>query len=256
MLQLILILIIGSFSGILTGLLGASGVMAVVPGMILLGYSAHQAIGASLAVDMMASTVVAGTYYRNGRVALQEGAVMAAAAVVGALGGSYFSSYVPEFELGGGFGLALIGAAILLWKNGAGKITYFQNTSVSRLLQTYPTLSRLLIGLGGGIYCGLFGAGGGTFFLLTLLMLGLSVHQAIGTSTMVMALTTASGAIAHAAILPLPYLTVAGIGCGTLAGSYLSARMANKLDEGRLVRLVAVIFAVLGVVIIADAFWG
>ncbi len=255
MIQPVLILLIGSFSGILTGLMGASGVMAVVPGMVLLGYSVHQAIGASLAVDMLASVVVAGTYYKNGNVALRDGILMALAAAVGALAGSSFSSFVPEFELGGGFGILLIVMAALLWKNGPqGKIPILQENRISRWIQSYPVLSRLIIGLTGGISCGLFGAGGGTYFLLALLLLGLSVHQAVGTSTMVMALTTASGAIAHAAILPLPYLTVAGIGCGTLAGSYASARLANRLEEQRLVRVIAIVFAALGAAILIKGF--
>ena len=235
--------------------MGASGVMAVVPGMVLLGYTVHQSIGASLAVDMMASTVVAGTFYRQGQVALREGAVMAVAAVLGAQLGSHFSSYVPEVELGGGFGLVLIGTAVLLWRNGKQEnMQFLQGSSIPKRLQSHPNLSRLLIGLYGGVYCGLFGAGGGTFFLLALLLLGMSLHQAVGTSTMVMALTTASGALAHAAILPLPILTVTGIGCGTLAGSYASARLATRLDEQRLIRIVAAVFAVLGVVVLISAF--
>jgi hypothetical protein len=47
--------LIGIFAGTMTGLMGASGMMAVVPGIILLGYSAYQAIGVSLAVDVILS---------------------------------------------------------------------------------------------------------------------------------------------------------------------------------------------------------
>ena len=65
--KLVLTFLVGCFAGAITGLMGASGVMAVVPGMTLLGYSVRQAIGASLAVDMIASVVVTWTYYRHGR---------------------------------------------------------------------------------------------------------------------------------------------------------------------------------------------
>ncbi len=53
-----IILGVGFIAGIVTGLIGASGVMVIVPGLTLLGYSAFDAIGASLFTDTIASFVV------------------------------------------------------------------------------------------------------------------------------------------------------------------------------------------------------
>ena len=73
--------LVGCFAGVMTGLMGASGMMAVVPGIILLGYSAYQAVGVSLAVDVIASVIVAIAYYRHGRVDLSRGLWIAVAAI-------------------------------------------------------------------------------------------------------------------------------------------------------------------------------
>ena len=83
-------------------------------------------------------------------------------------------------------------------------------------------------------------------FLFALLLLGYSLHQAIGTSTVIMALTTASATVGHAMIGHLPYLAIGGIATGTVVGSFTSARLANRLDEHRLGKIIALILGVLG----------
>ena len=53
-----LILLVGCFSGMVTGLTGASGVMVVVPLiLILFKFPIHEAIGTSLVVDVLLSLI-------------------------------------------------------------------------------------------------------------------------------------------------------------------------------------------------------
>lgn len=70
---IVTIIVIGFIAGIITGLIGANGVMIIIPGLTLLGYSAFDAIGASLFADTLASVAVAWTYYQNGNVNLKQG---------------------------------------------------------------------------------------------------------------------------------------------------------------------------------------
>jgi len=247
MLEFVLILCVGGFAGMMTGIMGASGVMAVVPGMLLLHYSTFQAIGTSLAVDMIASLVVSLTYFRHGRVNLGQSFWIAAAAVLGAQAGSHFSFRVPDIGLSYGFGIALIGSAVYFWMKGlSGEVGKFQNLPLAKIMKQKPVISGLIVGLWAGVYCGLFGAGGGMLFLFALLLLGYSLHQAIGTSTVIMALTTASGAIGHAMVGSLPYLAIGGVAAGTVVGSITSARLANRLDERSLGKMIALILGLLG----------
>jgi uncharacterized membrane protein YfcA len=247
MLRLLLVLAVGGFAGAMTGLMGASGVMAVVPGMIMLGYSPHQAIGTSLAVDMTASVVVAYTYYHHGRIDLRQGIWIALAAVLGAQLGSRLSTHVPDLDLSEGFAIFLLVSAVLLWHNGLRReLDKFQEWRIAAWVKAHPLFTSIAIGLWAGVYCGIFGAGGGLLFLFILLLLGYSLHVAVGTSTLIMALTTASGAVGYAAAGNLPYLTVGGVATGTVLGSLATARLANQLNERYLSRLIAVIFALLG----------
>jgi len=98
------------------------------------------------------------------------------------------------------------------------------------------TLQRLLLaialGFGVGIVTGVFGAGGGLMFLLLLIVvLGEPLHKAIGTSTLIMALTAFSGTIGYMihGFLNILYSTITSLG-SIIAGT-ISSRIANKLPE-------------------------
>jgi uncharacterized membrane protein YfcA len=66
--SIILLIVIGLCAGCITGLIGASGILVVVPALtIVLAFPVHTAIGTSLAVDVIASVVVSYIYYRKGR---------------------------------------------------------------------------------------------------------------------------------------------------------------------------------------------
>jgi uncharacterized membrane protein YfcA len=250
MAQFLLILSVGGFAGIMTGLMGASGVMAVVPGMLLLGYSAHQAIGTSLAVDLTASVLVVITYFQHGKVNLGQGLYIALAAILGAQIGSRFSVALPESGLSLGFGLFLIASSLLLWRQGLSRpLDKLQASRLALWFKGKP-LACIAIGLYAGVYSGLFGAGGGLLFLFALLLLGYSLHQAVGTSTLIMALTTASGTLGHAMLGQLPLLAIGGVTTGTVLGSLASARLANRMDERFLSKAIALVLGLLGVMIL------
>ena len=227
--------------------------MVVVPCMILLGYSAYQAVGISLAVDVIAAVIVAMAYYRHGRVDLRRGLWIAVAAMIGAQLGSRWIFYVPESGLSGGFGVLLIITAGVFWREGIGHggvgrgIDRFQGSPLAGWLGEFSGVTSTLIGLVVGVISGMFGVGGGVLFLFALLLLGYPLHVAVGTSTMIMALTTLSGAIGHAAVGNLPYTTVVVASAGTILGSFTSARFANRLDEETLGKAIAVLFGVLGI---------
>ena len=90
---------------------------------------------------------------------------------------------------------------------------------------------------------------------LFVLVLGYGLHAAVGTSTMIMALTTISGTIGHAVIGNLPYEAIFFAAIGTVLGSLASARLANRLSEAALSKAIAIVFAILGVALLLATFW-
>jgi len=118
----LLIVLVGLIAGVVTGLIGASGVMVIVPGLVMLGYGAADAIGASLFADTVASLVVSWTYYQAGNVNLRQGWWIAVGSVLGAQVGSYISPHIAESSLGGFFGIFLIITAVIFALRGMGTV--------------------------------------------------------------------------------------------------------------------------------------
>ena len=98
---------------------------------------------------------------------------------------------------------------------------------------------------------GLFGAGGGILLIfLCTGVLGLSLHKAIGTSTMVMCITALSGFIGYSVQGSINYIFGAFLGLGSIIGGIISARIANAINEEILRIVFGIINIGLGVVTI------
>ncbi|WP_267496981.1 sulfite exporter TauE/SafE family protein [Candidatus Methanoliparum sp. LAM-1] len=108
-------------------------------------------------------------------------------------------------------------------------------------------LVSVLIGLILSIVTGIIGAGGGVMILIVLIfILGFPLQKAIGTSALIMAITTFSGFIGYAIHGNIDVLSGIIIGIGAVVAGIGSARFANKIDEKSLGRVVASIFIILG----------
>ncbi|MFQ6085766.1 MAG: sulfite exporter TauE/SafE family protein [Candidatus Bathyarchaeia archaeon] len=249
---LLMTVLIGLFSGMAMGLTGSSGVLIVVPLLnLLLNFSIHESIGTSLLVDIMASLAVSYTYYRHGNMNVKSGIWVAIGSVLGAQLGTLFAFGMPEAGLGGAFGIFLIVVGVLMWKKGLSReaiasrvkgIVRFENRNQQIAVAG-------ILGLIVGINTGIFGAGGGIWILLILIfVLNLSLHEAIGTSTLMMAITACSGAIGYASHASLSLRGGLVVGFGAAVGGIASARFANKSTERALTKVVSGLFVFLGVV--------
>ncbi|MBG0767953.1 MAG: sulfite exporter TauE/SafE family protein [Spirochaetaceae bacterium] len=258
--EYVLVLCIGCIAGIVTGLIGASGVMVVVPAFIILGYTTSDAIGASLFIDTIASLVVAWTYYQNKNLNLKQGIWITIGSVSGAQIGSFISPFIPEVGLSSAFSIFLVITAVLFWFRGAkvgvpnlnGNDANPQQSRILKLLRSNVIVSSLLLGILVGIISGLFGAGGGVMILLILVfVMQYSMHEGIGTSTLIMAFTAASGTIGHAITSNLPLKASIFGAIGTVIGGRFAAKLANKVNEKVLSKVMGGVFVALAVIMLA-----
>ncbi len=258
---IVTIFAIGLVAGIITGQIGASGVMVIVPGLIMLGYSTFDAIGVSLFADTIASLIVSWTYYQHGNLNLKQGWWIAIGSVLGAQMGSFISPHIPEIGLSNSFGIFLIITAVIFWRRGNRKslISTNKEQSINKdkknnllsFLKSNVVISGIILGLLIGIITGLLGAGGGVMILLILVfVMDYKMHEGIGTSTLIMAFTAASGTIGHAITGNLPHEAAIYAALGAVIGGRISARYANKVNEATLSKIVGTIFAILGIMMI------
>jgi len=251
----LLMLALGLLSGVVMSLIGASAVMIIVPSLSLaFGYGMHVAIGVSLLVDVIASLAVGYAYWRRGNVDLRHGLWIALGSVAGAQLGAGFTVALQDWFLAVSYGLWMVGAGAAIWRKGLDRAAIAGR--FRRYLQLDSAAGRaavaLALGFGIGVNCGIFGAGGGILIMMVFIfLLDYPIHMAVGTSTVIMAVTAASAAVGYGLRGNIDTLASAVIAAGTVTGGMAGARLANLVSERALARIVGGIFMTLGVVMTA-----
>lgn len=106
---LVLLLCIGLFAGLMSGMIGIGGGIVMVPMLLLLGMSQHQSQGISLAVLAVPVTALAAfNYYKEGYVDIKYAAIIAIFFVIGGYIGSKFALQIDERILKKVFGFILL----------------------------------------------------------------------------------------------------------------------------------------------------
>ena len=243
---------LGLASGLVMSLIGASAVMVIVPGLtIVLNFAMHTAIGVSLLVDVIASIAVGYAYWRHGNVDMRQGLWIALGSIVGAQFGAGITVVIPGLALAISYGVWMVGAGATIWSKGLDRTKiadrfykYVRFESRTRQIAVCIFLG-LLIGLNSGI----FGAGGGILIMLVLMfVLDYPIHSAIGTSTIIMAITAASATMGYLARGNVDVTASLIVAAGTVIGGLSGAKFANYVSERTLSKLVGGIFMILGVV--------
>lgn len=114
----LIILLLGLGVGVLVGLLGIGGGVALVPAMVyLLGMDQHLAQGTSLFILLPPIGLGAlREYWKQGQVDLKAGILCALGMLLGAYGGSLVALPLASRHLKGMFGCFLVLSAVLLWR--------------------------------------------------------------------------------------------------------------------------------------------
>ena len=225
----------GLLIGVLLGLTGGGGSILTVPLLVyLVGLDPKIAIATSLFVVGIASLAAVGSHARSGNVHWRTGAMFGLAGMVGAYTGGRVAQYISEILL------LLLFAGVMLGSGSA--MLRRRNRELRNAEGPKPSERRwgkvALDGLVVGIVTGLVGAGGGFLVVPALVLLGgLPMHAAVGTSLLVIAMKCFAGLagyIAHVPIDPVSGVIVSSCAIlGTVAGSRLSGRIpAAQLQKG------------------------
>ena len=107
---------IGLIAGLLSGLLGVGGGIIVIPLLVLLGFSQHQAHATSLAAICPIAIVGATKFALAGEVEYALAVALAVGTLVGAPLGARIMAALPEPRLKVVFGVVMIvSGGVLLW---------------------------------------------------------------------------------------------------------------------------------------------
>ena len=237
-------ILLGFVIGLSLGLLGGGGSILTVPALVyVVGQSPQAAVTASLVIVGANSAMGAFTHRSQGtlnwKVALVFGGVGMAAAYVAA----GWSKLLPPTALMTLFALLMLVVGLFM-------IFKPQPTAPDGGRGWWVTIAS---GLGVGVMTGFLGVGGGFLIVPALVMLiGLPMAQAVGTSLLVIAMNSAAGFLGHLGEGAFDWSLVVVFVLAGLAGTFTGSRLAGRLPATRLRRLFAGFVIVLGVLLLID----
>lgn len=240
--------------GVSLGLLGSGGSILTVPVLVyLVGQDEKVAIAGSLFI--VGSIAVAGSlqFVRAGLINWRSVAIFGLPGMAGTYAGAAIAAYVS-----GLMQLALFAIVMLL-------ASYLMLRPIKLADAEYAPRALWKIagdGMVVGIITGLVGVGGGFLIVPALVLLGgLSMHQAVATSLVIIALKSFSGFYKYLDVLGdqdlsldwpvLALVTVLGI-----AGSIAGSRLARRVQQDRLKRWFGYFLIVMGIYILARSLPG
>ena len=213
-------LLLAGLVGLSLGLLGGGGSILTVPILVyVVGLGAKEAIAASLVVVGLASLIGSISHWKVGNVNLRVAVPFGVLAMIGAfLGSRVLAPRVDGTTQLIMFAIVMLLAAISMLR-GPKRIDRTRTSS-----KLGPIV--LVVGVGVGILTGLVGVGGGFLIVPALVLLaGIPIKEAVGTSLLVIAMNSASGFAGYAGRIEIPWVFVGAFsaiaGVGIVAGAYL-----------------------------------
>jgi uncharacterized protein len=230
--------------GISLGLLGGGGSILTVPILTYAGGMAPKAaIASSLFVVAVTSAFGVLAHARAGRVRWRTGIVFGAAGMVGAFGGGRLAAYIPGDILMLMFGLMMAATAIAMLRK--------PKTLAPPQAGDLPVGKVIGEGVVVGIVTGIVGAGGGFLVVPALVLLGgLSMEAAIGTSLVVISLKSFAGLAGHLGHVDVDWHVTLGVTAAAIVGSQIGGRLAGRISPATLRRGFGVFVIVMAIFIL------
>lgn len=223
--------LLGLGIGVLVGLVGGGGSILAVPALIYgVGLPLSSAVPTSLLVVGISSAVAAVPRWVHREVQWRIAAVFGAAGIPAAFAGAAINSLLsPRLLLFGFVALMLLAAyRMLQGDEQEGGDCALPGGGVN-WRSCLP--KAIASGAGVGFLTGLFGVGGGFVIVPALvLLLGLPMTLAVGTSLVIVGINSAAGFLAHLGEARLdPTITVA-FTLATVTGALVAGRLGSRLS--------------------------
>lgn len=228
----VLLVVAAVLIGLTIGVFGSGGSILTVPVLrYVLGHEDKAAVAESLAIVGLIAVVGFLPYAHKRLVHWRSVLFFGVPGMIGTYGGAWLAKFVPgPVQLVLFAGVMLLAAAVL-WVRGETKTTPGEIITP----KVRPKWIVIVEGLIVGVLTGLVGVGGGFIIVPALVVLGgLDLRRAVGTSLVIIALKSAAGFLKYVSVLEelnidlngraIAILAVLGI-VGSLAGRSVSSRL-------------------------------
>ncbi|MBN2111228.1 MAG: sulfite exporter TauE/SafE family protein [Methanosarcinaceae archaeon] len=261
------LLVTGLAVGLAAGLLGVGGCFIMVP--VQFWVLTHMGVDPTIAIRIafgtnlavVLPTAISGAYGHNkkGAVLWKQAAYLGASGFCGAIAGAYVASNLPGDVLKTAFGLVILLGAV--------RMLTAKPPHIDEEISESPVLYAAA-GIFLGLVSGIIGIGGGVVMVPVMVMgLKFRMHQAVGTSTAVMALTAIGGILSYMYngwnVTGLPAYSLGYVNMlqfVLLAGTsvpmaYVGSKIAHRLSHKNLRNLFIIVMLYMGLKMIGVYGW-
>ena len=219
------LVLVGLAAGLLGGMMGVGGGIVMVPLLVFLGLGRHRALATSLAAIVLIGSAGATSYALSGAIEIGLGVTIGIGGVVGSVLGASLMHRASARSLSIIFGVVLIIAAVRMI-SGASPLPGAADYASAVLLAI-----AVGIGLIAGGFAGISGIGGGVVIVpSSVLLLGLTQHEAQGTSLVAIIFTSTAGTIVNLRNQRVRLKDGLVVGVGGVAGSLMGSQFALGVD--------------------------
>jgi len=243
--MLILVIFAGAVTGLVLGLFGSGGSIIAMPSlMYLLDVSPKSAIAMSLGIVAITATLSAWDHWRRGNVDVHVALVFGLFGVLGTYGGARLGVLLPVLLQLSLFAFVMYAAAWKMLRPASpaapGVPTAMATAESGKVFGSlgWGRMGHIAAhGIGIGVLTGIVGVGGGFLIVPALVLLsGLPMKLAIGTSLAIVAAKSYAGFAGYFGAVPIDWTTMASFTAVTVLGSFAGTRLASRFSQERLKR--------------------
>ncbi|CDM64873.1 sulfite exporter TauE/SafE family protein [Pyrinomonas methylaliphatogenes] len=247
MMRLALGLVLSVAIGTSLGLLGGGGSIITVPVLVyVLGVDTYRAIGMSLAVVGATSLIGAALHQRHGQVNLKAGATFGVSGAAGALIGARLTYLLSPPVLQVAFAALMLIVAVLM-------LAREQTAEAIDGPRRFNPVKAAAAGMTVGALTGFLGVGGGFLIVPALIFFGeLTVHEAIGTSLLVIAINSFAGLIGHLERGRFDWRLTSLITLCAVSGALIGTALSNRTSSRNLRKSFAVFVIIVALFLVAE----
>lgn len=243
----VILLLVGSLTGVLSGILGIGGGILMVPALTLFGVPLIEATATSLVGVLLSALSGSVRNLSTGELNWRNSLLIAMFGILTAQVGAWLGDRLPDPILSIAFAAMLVVTIRLIDlkrslqhqnvadESAAASVTPTAEAATASTVQWLPVIS---IGLIAGFLSGMFGIGGGVVMVpLQMLLLAEPIKAAVRTSLGAIVPIAISGLVQHATNNNVLWIPGLSLGMGGLLGAQVGTRMLPKMGDRTVNRL-------------------
>jgi uncharacterized membrane protein YfcA len=235
--------------GLSLGLLGGGGSILTVPILVYV-MKMDPKLSIALSLAIVGATSLLGVYghYKNGNVDLKIASIFGPFAMAGTYLGAILSQYFTGQAQLILFAVIMLLASIFMLRKP-------KKESEEESLREKPKKLNIPLIIGEGIFVGvitgLVGVGGGFLVVPALVLLtGLSMKKAVGTSLLIIALKSFSGFLGYVGLVEVPWAFLGQFILFSGAGIFIGTYLVKFVSQAKLKKTFAIFLVVMGTFIL------